>query len=385
MEMRAKQTVFSEGCRGSLTRQLWDKYDLRADCDVQTYGIGIKELWRIDPENHRPGYIEHTVGWPLDFNTYGGSWMYHYGEDLVSIGFVIGLDYKNPYLNPYREFQRFKHHPNISKHLEGGEVISYGARAISEGGLQSIPKVEFPGGVLTGDSAGFLNTPKIKGTHTAMKSGMVAAEAIFEELVRAEETGEDKLIANTYREKLESSWLWDDLTAARNIRPAFQYGFFAGMAYSAIDTYLLRNKAPWTLSYKHADHEATGKAEDYEPIEYPKPDGKLSFDLLTNLARSGTNHEADQPAHLTLKDDSVPVNVNLKQYAGLENRFCPAGVYEYVAKDGAPENPGPDDMRLQINAQNCVHCKTCDIKDPTQNIVWTTPEGSGGPAYSSKM
>lgn len=373
MELHARLTLFAEGCRGHLTKRLFDKFELRKGVGHQTYGIGIKELWEISPEKFHPGSVIHTTGWPMDYKTYGGSFLYHFGQNMISTGFVVGLDYENPYMSPYKEFQRWKHHPSIAPIFEGGKCVSYGARAISEGGLQALPKLHFPGGALIGDTAGFLNVPKIKGTHNAMKSGMVCAETAFEHLTDSSKEGKPILLEN-YKENIQKSWLWDDLNRVRNIRPAFQYGFWAGMSYSAVDTYVLRGKAPWTLQFKHADHEATKPASECTPIEYPKPDGKISFDLLTNLARSGTNHEADQPVHLTLKNDQTPVQVNYKKYAGLENRFCPAGVYEYVEDDKG--NP-----KLQINAQNCIHCKTCDIKDPTQNINWVTPEGSGGPLY----
>ena len=367
MELHAKCTLFAEGARGSLTKGLCDKFDLRAKSEPQTYGIGIKELWEIDPAKHKPGFIMHSTGWPLDSETYGGSFLYHLEDNLVSYGFVIGLDYKNPYLSPYDEMQRFKLHPLVRETFEGGRRISYGARALNEGGFQSIPKLTFPGGALIGCTAGFLNVPKIKGSHTAMKSGMVAAEAIFDMLA---EDGNEPV---TYREKLEDSWLWDELYRSRNIRPSFQKGFFAGMIYSAIDTYLLRGKAPWTFRH-HEDHNQLRKADEVDRIDYPKPDGKITFDKLTSVSFSGTNHEENQPVHLTLKDDSVPVSHNLALYDGPEQRFCPAGVYEFVQDDSGAD-------RLQINAQNCVHCKTCDIKDPGQNIHWVTPEGGGGPAY----
>ncbi|HXH04259.1 MAG TPA: electron transfer flavoprotein-ubiquinone oxidoreductase [Candidatus Competibacteraceae bacterium] len=368
MELRARYTVFAEGCRGSLTKTLFERFRLREGIDPQTYGIGLKELWEIDPAKHQPGKIIHTVGWPLDYGTYGGSFLYHLENNQVAVGFVVGLDYQNPYLSPFDEFQRFKTHPDIRPTFEGGRRIAYGARAISEGGFQSIPKLVFPGGLLVGDTAGFLNVPKIKGTHTAMKSGMVAAETLFEALTA---DGGRELVA--YPEKLKASWLWDELYAVRNIRPSFRWGLFGGMLYSAIDTYLFRGKAPWTLHH-HADHTALKKASDCYPIEYPKPDGQVSFDKLSSVFLSNTNHEEDQPCHLRLKDPSVAISVNYNIYAGPESRFCPAGVYEFV-KDEAG-NP-----RLQINFQNCVHCKTCDIKDPTQNINWVVPEGGGGPNY----
>ena len=364
MELHARQTIFAEGCRGSLTKTLFDKFDLRAGCDPQTYGIGLKELWEIEPAKHRQGKIVHTLGWPLDQSTYGGSFLYHLEDNQVVVGFVIGLDYKNPHLSPFDEFQRFKTHPAIRPLFEGGRRIAYGARAISEGGLQSLPKLTFPGGVLVGDTAGFLNVPKIKGSHTAMKSGMLAAEAVVALL--AEDAGNE---AHAYPRDLKRSWLWDELYKVRNIRPSFHKGMWVGLAYSALDTYLLRGKAPWTLK-NHADHDQLGKARDYPKIAYPKPDGVVSFDRLSSVFVSNTNHEENQPAHLKLADPAVPVAVNLALYDAPEQRYCPAGVYEIV-----------DGPALRINAQNCVHCKTCDIKDPTQNITWTVPEGGGGPNY----
>jgi electron-transferring-flavoprotein dehydrogenase len=367
IELHARQTVFAEGCRGSLTKLLFDRYPLRDGVDPQTYGIGIKELWEIEPAKHRPGLIIHTTGWPLDSRTYGGSFLYHLEGNQVAVGFVVGLDYENPYLSPYEEFQRFKTHPEIRGFFEGGRRISYGARAISEGGFQSLPKLTFPGGMLVGDTAGLLNVPKIKGTHMAMKSGMTAAEAIFDAL-SDEATGE----VRSYPERLKKSWAWDELHRVRNIRPSFRWGLWGGMAYSAIDTYIFQGKAPWTLR-NHADHTALKPAAQFRPIDYPKPDGKLTFDRLSSVFISNTNHEENQPSHLTLKDPSVPINVNLATYDAPEQRYCPAGVYEIV-REGAS-------ARLQINAQNCVHCKTCDIKDPTQNIHWVVPQGGGGPNY----
>ena len=368
MELHARQTIFAEGVRGSLTKTLFERFNLRADCDPQTYGIGIKELWEIDPAKHSQGKIVHTVGWPVDSQTYGGSFLYHLEDNQVVVGFVIGLDYKNPHLSPFDEFQRFKTHPAIRATFEGGRRIAYGARAISEGGLQSIPKLTFPGGVLIGDTAGFLNVPKIKGSHTAMKSGMLAAEAVVALL--AGEGNE----AVSYPGALRQSWLWEELHKVRNIRPSFHKGLWLGIAYSALDTYLFGGKAPWTFR-NHSDHDQLGKAADYPKIAYPKPDGKVSFDKLSSVFISNTNHEENQPAHLKLKDASVPVAVNLALYDAPEQRYCPAGVYE-IMRDDDGTNP-----RLQINAQNCVHCKTCDIKDPTQNINWVVPEGGGGPNY----
>lgn len=368
MELRARYTLFAEGCRGSLTKTLFQRLGLREGIDPQAYGIGIKELWEIEPEKHQSGLVIHTVGWPLDRHTYGGSFLYHLENYQVAVGFVVGLDYQNPYLSPFEELQRFKTHPAIRPTFEGGRRIAYGARTLSEGGLQSIPKLTFPGGLLIGDTAGFLNVSKIKGIHTAMKSGMVAAESVFDALGAAEPA----LEVNAYPDRLKQSWLWDELSQVRNIRPSFRWGLFGGVLYSALDTYILRGRAPWTLHH-HEDHKALKPARAYTPIAYPKPDGKVSFDKLSSVFISNTNHEEDQPCHLTLRDPGVPITVNLAEYAGPEQRYCPAGVYEFVEEGARP--------RLQINAQNCVHCKTCDIKDPTQNIHWVVPEGGGGPNY----
>ncbi len=366
IELHATQTIFSEGCRGHLGKILMKKFDLNKDNSPQTYGIGIKELWEVSPENSKPGSIVHTTGWPLKTDTYGGSFLYHLDNNKVSIGFVIGLDYKNPYLSPYMEFQRFKHHPEIKKILQGGRRINYGARALNEGGIQSLPKLTFPGGMLTGCEAGFLNVPKIKGTHLAMKSGMIAADAIFENIGKKEEV-------ESYQSLIKKSWLWSELYSVRNIRPSFKWGFWKAIAYSAIDTYIFRGKAPWTLDHHGTDHQSLENKNKHEQINYPKPDNIISFDRLTNVSFSGTNHEENQPCHLTLKNEEVPININLELYDNPETRYCPAGVYEIVMSDNKP--------KLQINAQNCVHCKTCDIKDPTQNINWVTPQGGGGPNY----
>ncbi|MFN8997045.1 MAG: electron transfer flavoprotein-ubiquinone oxidoreductase [Betaproteobacteria bacterium] len=370
MELRARQTVFAEGCRGSLTRELMERFGLRDGAEPQTYGIGIKELWEIDPSRHQPGLVVHTVGWPMDFNTYGGSFLYHLENNQVAVGFVIGLDYTNPHLSPFDEFQRYKTHPAIRPTFEGGRRVAYGARALSEGGLQSIPRLTFPGGLLVGDTAGFLNVPKIKGTHTAMKSGMTAAEALFGHLTAAEAGTE----VATYPDRLRTTWLWDELHRVRNIRPAFRWGLLGGVAYSALDTSLLRGRAPWTLRHHH-DHTQLRRAADAPRNDNPKPDGKVSFDKLSSVFISNTNHAEHQRVHLTLRDPSIPVAHNLALYDAPEQRYCPAGVYEIVREaDGSAP-------RLQINAQNCVHCKTCDIKDPTQNIRWVVPEGGGGPNY----
>ena len=368
MELHAKQTIFAEGCRGSLSKDLMQKFKLREGVDPQAYGIGIKELWEVKPERHQAGLVVHTTGWPVDRQTYGGSFLYHLENNQVAVGFVVGLDYQNPWMSPFDEFQRFKTHPAIRGFFEDGRRIAYGARAISEGGFQSLPKLSFPGGVLIGDTAGFLNNAKIKGIHTAMKSGMTAAETVYDALAQ-EGTKE----VTGYPEKIRSSWIWDELYRVRNIRPSFRWGFWGGLAYSALDTFIFQGKAPWTL-HNRDDHSALKKAADCPRIDYPKPDGKISFDKLGSLFISNVNHEENQRCHLTLKDAAVPVNVNLALYAGPEQRYCPAGVYEFIKNDDGSD-------KLQINAANCVHCKTCDIKDPTQNINWVVPEGGGGPNY----
>jgi electron-transferring-flavoprotein dehydrogenase len=370
MELHAKYTLFAEGARGHLGKQLMAKYDLNKGKDPQTYGIGIKELWEIDPAKHQPGLVIHTAGWPLDNSTYGGSFLYHLENNQVAVGFVVGLAYQNPYLSPYEEFQRFKTHPEMRGFFEGGKRISYGARAITAGGLQSLPKLVFPGGALVGDDAGFLNASRIKGSHAAIKSGMMAADSAFAAL--GENRQYDELA--TYPAAFEQSWLRDELHVARNFKPWMAKGLVLGTIMTGIDQIVFRGKAPWTLHHQHADHECLKPAANFKPIVYPKPDGKITFDRLSSVFISNTNHSEDQPVHLTLKNPSVPVEINLHEYAGPEQRYCPAGVYEFVTTDDGKE-------RLQINAQNCVHCKTCDIKDPTQNIVWVTPEGGGGPNY----
>ena len=374
MELRARYTLLAEGCRGSLSKRLIERFGLRDGHDPQTYAIGIKELWEIPAAGHRPGLVEHTIGWPLDGGTYGGSFLYHFGANLISYGFVIGLDYRNPWLSPFDEMQRFKTHPAVRGHFAGGRRISYGARALNEGGLQSIPRLTFPGGALIGDAAGFVNVPKIKGTHTSMKSGMLAAETVAGALA-AGGTGE---LAD-YEERLRASWVWQELSQVRNIRPAFaKYGLWGGLAYSAIDTYLLRGRAPWTLHHTHSDNEMLREAQAAPRIEYPRPDGVLTFDRLSSVFISNTNHEENQPPHLHLADPALAISLNWQRFRSPEARYCPAGVYEIVgAEDGHPS--------LQINAQNCVHCKTCDIKDPAQNIDWVTPEGGGGPNYPGGM
>jgi len=371
MELLAKYTFFAEGCRGHLGKQLQEKFNLRDGVDPQVYGIGLKELWQIDPAKHKPGLVMHTAGWPLENDTYGGSFLYHMEDNLVAVGFVVGLGYTNPYLNPFEEFQRYKTHPKIRHFLEGGKRLAYGARAISAGGIQSLPKLVFPGGALIGDDAGFLNASRIKGSHAAIKSGMMAAEAAFDALA-AGRAG-DELAA--YPAAFRASWLYEELHKARNFKPFMSKGLVTGTLMVGIDQILFGGKAPWTLRHHHKDNETLVNKRDAKPIEYPKPDGVLTFDRLASVFISNTNHEENQPAHLTLKDASVPIRVNLEQYDAPEQRYCPAGVYEIVRDDDG-SNP-----RLQINAQNCVHCKTCDIKDPTQNIVWVVPEGGGGPNY----
>jgi len=376
MEFRAKCTVFSEGCRGHLSKQIMKKFDLNKDNQDQIYGIGIKELWQIDPSKHSPGCIEHTVGWPLpDIKTYGGSFLYHLAEDnLVAVGFVIGLDYKNPYLHPFKTFQQFKTHPSVACTFEGGTRIGYGARALNEGGLQSIPKLTFPGGCMVGCAPGFMNVPKIKGTHNAMKSAMLAAEAIWDKLA-ADDSITQGVNPEAYEESLRSSWVYDELHQVRNIKPAFhKFGLYGGLMYTGLFYIAGRGKEPWTFKHEGTDNHSLNPAAESKELEYPKPDGKLTFDLLSSVALTGTNHEGDQPAHLTLLNDSVPESVNFPKYAGPEGRFCPAGVYEYQ-----PDDDGNN--KLIINAQNCIHCKTCDIKDYSQNINWVCPEGGGGPAY----
>lgn len=368
IELRAKQVIFAEGCRGSLTKQLFARYELYENADPQTYALGIKELWEIPESLHQSGHVMHSIGWPLDNKTYGGSFMYHFGKNLLEIGFVVGLDYQNPYLNPYEEFQRFKTHPRIFSLLEKGKRIAYGARTLIEGGLQSIPKLTVPGGLIIGDGAGFLNTPKIKGIHNAMKSGMVAAESLYSLL----QTNESECIS--YPNQLKVSWLWNDLYKARNIRPALRAGLWPGLIYSAIDTYIFRGHAPWTFHHHVPDHLELKKADQCKKINYPKHDNKVSFDLLSSVYLANISYEENQPYHLKLKDrQGVPIAVNYKEYASPETRYCPAGVYEILFRDNRP--------RLHINGGNCIHCKACDIKDPTQNITWTPSEGGSGPQY----
>jgi len=373
MELHSKITLFAEGCRGSLTKTLYKKFGLRDGVDPQSFGIGIKELWTIPSSQHKQGLVIHTVGWPMDFKTYGGAFIYHLENNQVALGYVVGLDYTNPYLNPYREFQRFKHHPLVKPMLEGGRCDGYGARAINEGGFQAIPNLSFPGGALIGCTAGFLNTPKVKGIHNAMKTGMIAAESIVENIKNGPDTQTLNLV--DYNDKIKTSWVWEDLYRVRNIFPGFQYGLIPGILNAAFEAYISRGKSPWTLRMKKPDHDFTKPAVECTPIEYPKPDGKISFDLLTNLQRSGTNHSENQPVHLKVRDPELALK-NYKEYGAPESRFCPAGVYEWIESE--KEKP-----HLQINAQNCLHCKTCDIKDKFQNIDYTVPEGGGGPKYGS--
>ena len=379
MELHAKYTVFAEGARGHLGKQVIAKFKLDQGKDPQSYGIGIKELWEIDPARHKAGLALHSAGWPLDENTYGGSFLYHMEDNKVVVGFVVGLDYTNPWLSPFEEFQRFKTHPNIRWYFEGDEAkgiapgkrISYGARAITAGGLLSLPKTVFPGGALVGCDAGYLNASRIKGSHAAIKTGMLAAEAAFDAL----QTGRSHDELSAYPDAFENSWLHTELNKARNFKQWFKKGRTVGTLMTGVEQFVLRGHVPWTLRRAAADHTYLKPAAECQPIQYPKPDGKLTFDRLSSVFISNTNHEENQPAHLTLKDASVPVGINLAKFAGPEARYCPAGVYEYVKNEDQSD-------RLQINAQNCVHCKTCDIKDPTQNIVWVTPEGGGGPNYS---
>ena len=379
MELHAKYTVFAEGARGHLGKQVIAKFKLDEGKDPQSYGIGIKELWEIDPARHKAGLALHSAGWPLDENTYGGSFLYHMEDNKVVVGFVVGLDYTNPWLSPFEEFQRFKTHPNIRWYFEGDEAkgiapakrISYGARAITAGGLLSLPKTVFPGGALVGCDAGYLNASRIKGSHAAIKTGMLAAEAAYDAL----QAGRSHDELSAYPEAFENSWLHTELNKARNFKQWFKKGRTVGTLMTGVEQFVLRGHVPWTIRRAAADHTYLKPAAECQPIQYPNPDGKLTFDRLSSVFISNTNHEENQPAHLTLKDASVPVNLNLAKFAGPEARYCPAGVYEYVKNEDQSD-------RLQINAQNCVHCKTCDIKDPSQNIVWVTPEGGGGPNYS---
>lgn len=371
MQLYATQTLFAEGCRGQLSQRLMDHFQLRNNAQPQTYGIGIKEVWQIPEHSHKPGLAVHTVGWPLDSATYGGSFIYHLSNNRVALGLVVGLDYKNTWLSPFSEMQRFKAHPFLQNLLSGGERIGYGARALNEGGWMSLPKLTFPGGALIGDSAGFLNVAKIKGIHTAMQSGMYAAEVCYAAIL-SDQQGQFELTA--YTDHIKQSWVAEELYNVRNIRAGFRYGLFAGLANAAFETYITRGKSPWTLS-NHADHLTLIPSQESPKIHYPKPDGVLTFDRLSSVYLTNTFHEENQPAHLTLRDKNIAIDVNYRGYASPETRYCPAAVYEIIEEESGP--------RLQINAQNCIHCKTCDIKDPRQNIVWKAPEGGGGPNYIS--
>ena len=371
MELRAKYTLFAEGSRGHLGKQLISQFSLDKDTDPQSYGIGIKELWEVEPSKSKPGLVVHTAGWPLESDTYGGSFLYHLGDNKVAVGLVVGLSYKNPYLSPFEEFQRYKSHPKIRDTFEGGKRIAYGARALTAGGLNSLPKTVFPGGALIGCDAGFLNASRIKGSHAAIKTGMLAAEAA----VAALQDNRSADILAGYPAAFQNSWLYTELNRARNFKGWMSKGLYLGTLMVGLEQKVMGGNVPWTVHLKHADHECLEPAVQHKPIDYPKPDGKISFDRLSSVFISNTNRAENQPAHLTLKDATIPVSLNLKTYAGPEQRYCPAGVYEYIEAVGQP--------RLQINSQNCVHCKTCDIKDPSQNIVWITPEGGGGPNYGA--
>ena len=374
MELLAKQTLFAEGCRGSLSKQLIRRFELDKHSQPQTYGIGIKEIWEIPAEKSQPGLVMHSTGWPLDSKTYGGAFLYHLNDNQVAVGFVVGLDYQNPYLSPFEEFQRFKTHPEIRKTFEGGRRIAYGARSLSEGGLQSLPRLTAPGALLIGDAAGFLNVPRIKGIHTAMKSGMLAAEAVLAVLDGNDhvESGRE---AASYQTLFEQSWLYRELHEVRNVRPSFKWGMWPAFAYTGLEQYLFKGRTPWTISHHGTDHGSLKKAADCTPIDYPKPDGVLTFDRLSSVFLANVSHEENQPVHLQLADPQAAIGINLREYASPETRYCPAGVYEIVQENGSP--------KLQINAANCVHCKTCDIKDPTQNITWVCPEGGSGPNYGA--
>lgn len=392
MEFHARQVVFAEGCHGSLTKQIIKKFGLRNNAQNQSYGLGIKEVWEVPKEKFKKGFTAHTMGYPLSNYVYGGGFQYHFGENLVTVGLVVGLDYKNPYISPYQEFQKLKQHPYYRNVLEGGKCISYAARALNEGGMQAIPKLHFPGGVLVGASAGFMNVPKIKGSHTAMKTGMLAAEEIFKvvsempSLEELEETGREDLVEKpinleSYQKAFKNSWVYEELHSVRNVRPSFNsfLGGYGGMAYSGLDTFILRGRTPWTFSFHESDASVTEIAAKYKPIEYPKPDGVISFDILTSVSRTGTYHDEDEKCHLRVPDQDLQKHAEAAypKWKGIENRFCPAGVYEYVEDKNSPLS-----VKFQINAQNCIHCKTCDIKVPTQDINWVVPEGGDGPKYS---
>ena len=368
MELHAKVTIFAEGCRGHLGKELIKKFDLNKGKDPQQYGIGFKEIWEITEEQHQEGLVMHTAGWPLDNQTYGGSFMYHAENKQIFLGYVIGLDYKNPHLSPFDEFQRFKTHPAIKKYIENGKRISFGARALIEGGIQSLPKMYMPGALLVGCDAGTLNMPKIKGSHTAMKSGMIAAETVFEHL------NQQKDLAN-YEEKFNKSWVYEELYAARNVKPSFSWGLLLGIIFTGLDQIIFRGKLPFTLRHKHADHETLKDAKDMPKIDYPKPDNKITFDKTSSVYLTGTNHAENQPVHLRLKDPNLPINYTLQKYDEPAQKYCPVGVYEVQIVNGS--------SKFVINSQNCIHCKTCDIKEPSQNITWVTPEGGCGPKYGN--
>lgn len=386
MEFHARMTVLGEGCHGSLTKEVISKFNLRANSEPQTYGLGIKEVWEVKPENFEKGTVAHTIGYPLSSDVYGGGFMYHFGDGLVAVGIVVGLDYANPYISPFQEFQKMKKHPFYSNVLEGGKCISYAARALNEGGFQSVPQLYFPGGVLVGCSAGFVNVPKIKGTHTAMKSGILAAESIFKEIGSLDPVEEGDLDdfkpieLKSYEEAYESSWIYDELKEVRNVRPSFTspLGILGGLIHSGLSTMITKGSEPWTLSHHSTDAAATQDASKFSPIEYPKPDGKISFDLLTSVSRTGTYHDDDEQCHLRIPDQDYRkhASISYPKFKGVEQRFCPAGVYEYTEDENEPLG-----VKFQINSQNCIHCKTCDIKVPTQDINWTVPEGGGGPKY----
>ncbi|DAA78276.1 TPA_exp: Electron transfer flavoprotein-ubiquinone oxidoreductase, mitochondrial [Trichophyton benhamiae CBS 112371] len=377
MEFHARVTLLGEGCHGSLTKKVMKKFDLRRDCQPQTYGIGIKEVWEVQPEKFRKGEVTHTMGYPLPRDTYGGSFMYHFGDNMVSVGLTVGLDYPNPWLSPYNEFQKLKQHPLFRSVLEGGQCIAYAGRALIEGGFQSIPKCAFPGGALIGDSAGFMNVPKVKGTHTSMLSGMLAAKATYSAL--SGNSSDGTIFLYEYEDALRSSTIWSELKEVRNMRPSFStpLGVYGGIMYSGLEAYILRGRVPWTLKHHSTDSAATKPASECKKIEYPKPDGEVTFDILTSVSRTGTNHEEDQPVHLQVADWEKHTADAWPKWQGVENRFCPAGVYEYIEDKDKPHG-----VRFQINAQNCIHCKTCDIKVPTQDINWQTPQGGEGPKYS---
>jgi electron-transferring-flavoprotein dehydrogenase len=371
-ELLGKYTIFAEGSRGNLGQDLMEKFELRASADPQHYGIGLKEIWEIDPDKHQEGLVVHTMGWPLDNQTEGGGFLYHAVNNQVFLGLIVALNYSNPHLSPFHEFQRWKHHPRILHYIDGGKRIAYGARVVNKGGLQSLPKLAFPGGMLVGCDAGFLNGGKIKGAHTAIKTGMLAAESIYESLSA---DGDGYLELSSYEESVKASWVHEELHKTRNLSPSLhKWGTFFGAAFTFVDQNIFRGRLPFTLHNKDPDHESLKKAHDSKVIHYAKPDGIISFDRLSSVFLSSTNHEEDQPSHLKLRDASIPIEYNLPEFDEPAQRYCPAGVYEIVDADGQP--------KFQINAQNCVHCKTCDIKDPKQNIVWTVPEGGGGPNYS---